>query len=87
MNNTFEIAGQNQHHTLTGWHWYLNGHNGVNLGIIKMKQKLKCEKIVIAMLLQQPSFSFTLSFQDRLMPNLVALLDDCSNVNVNLAAE
>ena len=35
------------------------------------------------MLLQQPRFGFTFSFQDRLMPHLVALLDDCSIGNVN----
>ena len=39
------------------------------------------------MLLQQPRFGFTFSFQDPLMPHLVALLDSCSIGNVNLAAE
>ena len=33
-----------QHRRLTGWPWHLNGHNSANLGIIKMKQKLKCKK-------------------------------------------
>ena len=34
------------------------------------------------MLLQQPRFGFTFSFQDRLMPHLVTLLDGCSIGNV-----
>ena len=35
-----------QHHRLTGWPCHLNSHNCVNLGIIKMKQKLKCYRYV-----------------------------------------
>ena len=46
VNNTFRHCRSkvNKHHRLTGWPWHLNGHNSVNLGIIKMKQKLKCKK-------------------------------------------
>ena len=44
-NSTFSRSQvKGQRHRLTVWHWHLNGHNSVNLGIIKVKQQLKCKK-------------------------------------------
>ena len=66
--------------------WHLNNHNSVNLGIIKMKQKLNVLDS-ITMVLRQPKIGFTFSFQDHLMPHLVAILDGCKVGSLNLAAE
>ena len=38
------VQVKGQHHRLIEWPWHFNGHNSVNLGIIKMKQELKCKK-------------------------------------------
>ena len=35
------VQVKGQHHRLIEWPWHFNGHNSVNLGIIKMKQELK----------------------------------------------
>ena len=35
------------------------------------------QEVVIAMLLRQPRFGFTLSFQDHMMPHMAAILDGC----------
>ena len=61
MNNTFEIAGQrstSQAYLVT---LVLNGHNSVNLGVIKMKQKLKgknCYNYVATATIIQFHFQF-----------------------------